>query len=279
MVHSSTISQTPPKSFSTADGLELARMIREYGVQALQEAISLSAEAIVGTPDGGRGKPVEKAEIPELPLEVRGDFRNLFGRHSAIMLLVDPPTGAILDANDAAAEFYGYSKNDLRAKNIRELNMLSDGQIRTELVNAVSDHRNYFHFPHKLASGEERLVEVHSSPIEFNRSKILFSVIHDITERKLLERNLVESEKRYRAIFNLSREFIGLLDPDGIVIEANRTSLDFIGTDIGAIVGKPFWEGVWWSYSPDAQKTLIEAIREAKNGKFVRKEVIHLDIE
>ncbi|MBT3260362.1 MAG: PAS domain S-box protein, partial [Deltaproteobacteria bacterium] len=61
---------------------------------------------------------------------------------------------------------------------------------------AVSEERNYFVFPHALASGEERIVEVHSSPISFQERQVLFSIVHDITKRKKAEeeKNKLETQ-------------------------------------------------------------------------------------
>jgi PAS domain S-box-containing protein len=106
------------------------------------------------------------------------------------MLLVDPESGMILNANDASARFYGYSKAELLAMRIDQINILSPEQVKTEREHAVSEERSYFVFPHKLANGEVRTVEVHSSPIVFQDHKILFSIIHDITKRKQAEHEL-----------------------------------------------------------------------------------------
>ncbi len=87
------------------------------------------------------------------------------------------------------------------------------------------------------------------------------------------------SEKRIRSAFNLSRNLIGILSPKGMLIEVNKTALDFIGADIDEVLGRPFWETAWWSNSPNAKNILIEAIHEAQKGKVVRKSVIHFDTE
>jgi diguanylate cyclase (GGDEF)-like protein/PAS domain S-box-containing protein len=114
-------------------------------------------------------------------------FRLMFEGHSAIMLLVEPETGVILNANQAALDFYGYSKSKLCGMLIHEINMLPPEQVAVERQKALNKERNYSIFPHKLASGEERIVEVHSSPITLQEKIVLFSIIHDITERKQAE--------------------------------------------------------------------------------------------
>jgi light-regulated signal transduction histidine kinase (bacteriophytochrome) len=73
---------------------------------------------------------------------------------------------------------------------IDEINMLSSEQIEMERNRAMRQEQNVFVFPHRLASGEIRTVEVHSTPIDFQDRHILFSIIHDITERKLAEEKI-----------------------------------------------------------------------------------------
>jgi len=98
----------------------------------------------------------------------------------------------------------------------------------------------------------------------------------DVTERLREARKLEESERRFRAIFNSTFQFIGLLDPKGTILEANQTALDFIGCSNADVVGKPFWETPWWTHSPQLQKRLKEGIIEAGHGKLVRFESKHV---
>jgi PAS domain S-box-containing protein len=95
----------------------------------------------------------------------------------------------------------------------------------------------------------------------------------DITERKGMEEALRESERRFRAIFNSSFQFVGLLKPDGTLLEANQTALDFAGLNQSEVVGRPFWELRWWTISSAIQNRLKAAIAKAASGEFVRYEV------
>src|SRR5206468_2580466 len=74
-------------------------------------------------------------------------------------------SGRIVDANIAAAEFYGWSVDTLRSMYIWQINMLDEGDIRSEMTNASQQRRSYFVFRHRLATGDIRDVEVHSGPI------------------------------------------------------------------------------------------------------------------
>jgi PAS domain S-box-containing protein len=117
-------------------------------------------------------------------------FRTMFERHKAIMLLIEPKTGAIIDANEAAAGFYGHSRRELCSMKIQDINQMSTDQVTEERQKAVQEQRNYFVFPHRLADGEIRWVEAYSSPVDIKGTHLLFSVIHDITERKLADEKI-----------------------------------------------------------------------------------------
>jgi len=119
-------------------------------------------------------------------------FRHMFEHHASPMLLIDPESGAIVDANPAAAAFYGYPVARLRTMNISAINTLPPEEIARERQNALKERRNHFEFPHRLADGSEHWVEVHSSPVEVEGRTLLFSVIHDITERRRLQREMRE---------------------------------------------------------------------------------------
>jgi PAS domain S-box-containing protein len=138
-------------------------------------------------------------------------FRLLFEGHHAAMLLIEPLTGAIIDANEAAAQFYGYSRAVLASMKIQEINRMGAEEIAAELLRAAGQQRNYFIFPHRLAGGEVRTVEIHSSPIEVQGRRVLFSIIHDITERKKAEEKLKESELALRISQRDLRKLAGRL--------------------------------------------------------------------
>ena len=114
-------------------------------------------------------------------------YRQFFQVNTAIKIAVDVETGQISDANQAAVDFYGYPLETLLSMSVGELNCLPPEQLREELENARNDQRRYFVFRHRLASGEIRDVEVYTGPGEIAGRRMLYSIIHDITERKKLE--------------------------------------------------------------------------------------------
>jgi len=115
------------------------------------------------------------------------ELSGVFNQHGAVMLLIDPNSGAIVDANRAASEFYGHSKAELLSMRINEINTMSPDAISAEMNAAKEERRDYFLFKHLLASGEVRTVEVFSYPVDNDGRSVLFSIIYDVTDKVLLE--------------------------------------------------------------------------------------------
>ncbi|MBE9205699.1 PAS domain-containing protein [Nostoc sp. LEGE 06077] len=101
----------------------------------------------------------------------------------------------------------------------------------------------------------------------------LYGTTQDITDRKQAEFALQASERRFRGIFNHSFQFIGLLNIDGTLLEANQTALDFAELKPEDVINRPFWETHWWTISPETQEQLKQAIASAAQGNFIRYEV------
>ncbi len=202
-------------------------------------------------------KAKEKAE------ESEARFKNLFERHNAIMLLIEPDSGLIIDANKAAVEFYGYDKSKLCSMFINEINTLNTAQIKEERIKAVNQNRNFFIFPHKLANGEERIVEVHSSPIDYHGKKILFSIIHDITVRKQAEEALIKSEERFRTLFENVGEGIGFVNSNEEFVFANPAAERIFGVATGELAGKNLYEFL----SEEQLKTVLNQTKIRMQGR------------
>lgn len=117
-------------------------------------------------------------------------YRQMFEKHASIQLLLDPKTGVIIDANPAAATFYGYALSKLKQMKITEINTLPPEEAMSKMMQAVAQQYGQFHFRHRLASGEIRDVEVHAGPVMLKEQSLLYLIIQDITERKQTEEAL-----------------------------------------------------------------------------------------
>jgi PAS domain S-box-containing protein len=122
-------------------------------------------------------------------------FRNLFHNHSACKLLIEPDSGNIVEANRAAEKFYGWSREQLLQMRIQDINTLSPEQVREEMAKAQKQQRIHFEFRHRTADGSIKDVEAFSSRLDVDGKTLLHSIIHDITERRLLEEQLLHAQK------------------------------------------------------------------------------------
>jgi len=117
-------------------------------------------------------------------------YKSMFENNHAVMLIIDPESGDVVDANPAAAAYYEYSREQLKTMKVWEINTLGPEQLRQEMKQAGARNRRQFFFRHRLASGEERDVEVFAGPIIMQGRQLLYSIVHDITERKSAEQRL-----------------------------------------------------------------------------------------
>ena len=139
-------------------------------------------------------------------------YRSLFANSHAVMLLVEPQTGRVLDANPAAVGFYGYAKSELVARTVFDLNAMPKEEVKAALAAAATKQRGRFRFPHLLADGSQRMVEIFSGPVEVPEGTRLLSIVHDITEQVAAERALRDSEERYRELFESSPQMLWLYE-------------------------------------------------------------------
>lgn len=218
-------------------GTEFPRRSLHYLKDA--QGIPHYLEGIITLVRDGRGQPsgvrgvvrdiTERKRAEEALRESEQRYRQMFEKNRAIKLLIDPESGAIVDANSAACDFYGYTLAELKTKNISAINTLPTEQIFATLEQVVSGKLWYFAPQHRLASGEIRDVEVHSSPIDVQGRKILYSIVHDITERKLAEAALQENERKFRSAFDYSAIGMALVSPDGRWLQVNRSMCEIVG--------------------------------------------------
>ncbi|NEO70350.1 PAS domain S-box protein [Moorena sp. SIO3H5] len=200
---------------------------------------------------------------------------------------VRPQTSTLLYLNSAVNNLYGYSISDFSGNSNLWLEV-----IHPEDRERVQQKRNFLNnkslplSPQSLlaidgqdleyrivrSDGQVRWirdhVEIHTDdhgyPIRID------GIVTDITKAKQVEEAMAASERKFHAIFDQTSQFTWLLQPDGTLLKANQTALDFSGLTQSEIVGKPFWQIPWWTQSTQTENRLKDAIAQAATGEFVR---------
>lgn len=166
-------------------------------------------------------------------------YHAIFEKSSAVMFLVDPADGAIVDANSTACLFYGYQREKFKELKIRDLSMQSLMQSKAGMDDVIHGRQTYYNSRHKLSDSQIRDVEVYSCPIEIEGRTLLHSIIHDITDRKLAEEALVASEMRFRSLLqNISSVAVQGYSPDGRIQYWNHASEQLYGYSAHEAIGR-----------------------------------------
>jgi PAS domain S-box-containing protein len=217
-----------------------------------------------------------QAEIDWKKTEIR--FQTLFNSAADSVFVIDPE-GKILQTNRYACDHSGYEEHEIVGSNIKKF-FTRESQDTCDCNFPGLREQGYNRADIEFICKDGHVIHMEcvatGVPDEDGCFTSFLIIQRDVTERLQAARKLEESERRFRAIYNSTFQFIGLLDPEGTILEANQTALDFIGCSNADIVGKPFWETPWWTHSPQLQKRLKEGIIEARHGKLVRFEGKHL---
>ncbi len=141
-------------------------------------------------------------------------YTSIFKSNQTVMLLIHQGTRTVVDINQAAVDFYGYSFAEMLGMKMEKINV-SSTKIINEAINSVKGNKvKYFIFKHQLANSEIRDVEVYSERILLNGEDHLFSIVHDISELKktqaelVIAKNSAEESDRLKSSFlaNMSHE-------------------------------------------------------------------------
>jgi PAS domain S-box-containing protein len=167
-------------------------------------------------------------------VESEHKFRSLFNNHSAVKMLIDPETGSIVDANQSAAEYYGWSHKELTSRTIFDINTNPEQQVRNVMQGVLQNNKKHFHARHRLSDGSFRDVDIYSSGVSVSSRRLLYSIIHDITDK-------VRSEEQLRlnsAALDSAKNAIMISDIAGTIIWANRAFCSLTGYTFDEAVGK-----------------------------------------
>jgi PAS domain S-box-containing protein len=196
-------------------------------------------------------------------------LQTLFDSAAEFIFVIDPE-GGILNANRYVYERSGYRADEVIGRNIRRF-FTEESQNICDCSFPRLREQGYNRADVEFVCKDGHVIQMEGSGTavaDENGDFTTFLIIQrDVTERKRAADALANSEARFRAIFNSTYQFIGLLDPDGTLLQVNQTALDFAGLGKEDVVGRPFWDTYWWRYSTEVQNRLKAAIRDAAQGK------------
>lgn len=239
-------------------------------VNVVYTPVHNNAEEITGAFIGT--KDITARKLAEAGLqESESRYRTLVEQATEVIVLA-AADGQVLQVNEAGVKLLGYSREEATSLKITDVVHMEpdDPPFRfNELRNGASVISN-----RRVRRKDGTVITLELSTKMLDNGQII-GIGRDISERLRVERALVESENRFRAIFNTQMQLITLLDRDGRILEVNKTALEFTGYRNEDVAGKFFWDIRLWN-NDEERGTLIERIREAirraSAGELIRYE-------
>ncbi len=167
---------------------------------------------------------LERQCIEQELSERQQQYQVFFEDSLTIVLLTDPETGQIFDANPAACNFYKYSRKDIKKLKIWDINQADKEQIRTHMGDVKNSRSFHFEFIHKLEDGQLRPVEVFCSAIKIKGKPVLCSIIHDISDRKKAEEQIREKNVFLQAVIDGVSDPLKVIDLNHRVLQMNNAA-------------------------------------------------------
>jgi diguanylate cyclase (GGDEF)-like protein/PAS domain S-box-containing protein len=196
-------------------------------------------------------------------------YNSIFNNNHTPMLIIDSTSGEIKDGNLAACNYYGYTLKELLRLDISDINTLSQQEIFEQIDFVKSQGREYFNFNHRLSNGDIREVEVYSGPIKVKGETLLLSIIHDVQDKKDMEKKIKIQESYFTSLYENSPEAIAMLDNEFRIININKSFERIFQYSIDEIKDQNVTEILCNENMYNESTYFKDSI---KNGEFVREE-------
>ncbi|RXI96142.1 bifunctional diguanylate cyclase/phosphodiesterase [Anaerobacillus alkaliphilus] len=157
-------------------------------------------------------------------------YKALMDQNPLPILLIDPTSGSIFDANVAATQFYEYSKVELLSKRVYDIHTLSKQEIDLSIRNVVNEGKSSLFFSHITKSGLVKDVKMESVILNINGVNVLHSIISDLSAIKL-------QETFFQTLFEKSPYAIAILDENYRIIDVNTNFEQLFQYDLLEIRG------------------------------------------
>ncbi len=205
---------------------EPARWLQRQLVPVEHDAVAISS------------RDITQRQLERLALEAsEARHRQLFETNGAIQLLAEFDTARIVDVNPAAETFYGWPRETMREMYLTDLESIAIDHWR-ELTSGIATGSGlHLESDHRISTGELRQVEAFIGVAETTERRLLHIIIQDITDRVRAERQLRESEARFRAVIAGMREGVVVTDETGTTRIHNPSAERILGLDASQVAG------------------------------------------
>lgn len=167
-------------------------------------------------------------------IESESHYKALFNNNHSVILLINPDNAEIEDANPAACKYYGWTHAELCNKKVYDLNVADKKQVNTRLRAVKAEIQNNFFARHCLSNGKIRDVEVFSSPIRIEDKTMIYSSIHDITDKLTAESEF----RKLSTAVEQSPVAIYITNPDGVIEYVNPRVIQLTGFSANELINK-----------------------------------------
>ena len=168
-------------------------------------------------------------------------FRSVFENNHTVMLIVDPESRAVLEANPAAAAFYGWSREQLTSMTIDSISTKSHEDLQASLQASLQSPASPQLSRHRLANGSVRDVEIHSGPSQVGDRTLIFALVHDVSVRRSAEEaqsRLVAAMRLQTAALNAAATAMVITDREGSIVWVNAAFCALTGYTAREAIGK-----------------------------------------
>ncbi len=182
----------------------------------------------------------ERKKAEESIRESEEKFRSFFEKTNVNILLLDPDTGKIEDANKTAVEYYGYSPEEFKKLTFQNLSILDNDSVNYKLNKILDGARRMIPLRQKLKNGRIKDVEVYPTPVNINNKALLFTIIQDVTRRKKAIAALTESESKKLALLRIIPDLIIVINKKGEILDLYTDNMSNLPTPASVMLGKKF---------------------------------------
>jgi PAS domain S-box-containing protein len=148
--------------------------------------------------------------------------------------------------NEPLAQMFGRSREELLALRAKlEVVLEEDRPMVAERIRRRLDGEqdtDLYRFRIRRGDGSVVPIEVQGSRAELDGKPVIVGIALDVTERARWEEQIAERERRFRAVFDGTRQFMGLMTPDGTVLELNRATIAFTQRTKEELIGRALWD-------------------------------------